>query len=91
MLILGAGLTVLYLLLFADRRERWWVQGTMIGTITALVVSSLLVIHFLDHPFNQDGAYIPPDEMATTLRLIENEVSGNSSILPPCDEHGRPG
>jgi Protein of unknown function (DUF4239) len=91
MLVLGSGLTVLYILLLADRRERWWVQGTMIGTITALVVSSLLVIHFLDRPFNQDGAYIPPSEMATTLRLSENEVSGNSSVLLPCDEQGRPG
>ncbi len=91
MLVLGAGLTVLYLLLLADRRERWWVQGAMIGTITALVVSSLLVIHFLDHPFNQDGAYIAPDEMATTLRLIEDEVSRNPSVTLPCDAQGRPG
>jgi hypothetical protein len=91
MLVLGAGLTVLYLLLLADRRERWWVQGAMIGTITALVVSSLLVIHFLDRPFNQDGAYIPPDEMSTTLRLSEDEVSGDQPVTFPCDEQGRPG
>jgi hypothetical protein len=91
MLILGAGVTVLNLLLLADRRERWWVQGIMIGTITALVVSSLLVISFLDHPFDPNGAYIPPDEMATTLRLIEHEVSGDPSVTFPCDEQGRPG
>lgn len=91
MLGLGAALTVLYILLLADRRERWWVQGAMIGTITALVVSSLLVIHFLDRPFNQDGAYIPPDEMATTLRLIEDEVSAVPSVTLPCDDQGRPG
>jgi hypothetical protein len=90
MLLLGAGLAVLYLLLLADRRERWWVQGIMIGTITALVVSSLLVIHFLDYPFNQDGVYIPPDEMVTTLRLIEHEVSADPSVRLPCDEQGRP-
>ena len=90
MLVLGAGLTVLYLLLFADRRERWWGQGTMMGTITALVVSSLLVIHFLDHPFIPGGAYIPPDEMATTLRLSEDDLSGNAAVTLPCDEQGRP-
>jgi len=91
MLGLGAVLTVLYILLLADRRERWWVQAAMIGTITALVVSSLLVIHFLDRPFNQDGAYIPPDEMVTTLRLIEEELAAVPSVTLPCDEHGRPG
>lgn len=89
MLMLGAGLTVLYLLLFADRRERWWSQGTMIGSITTLVVSSLLVVNFLDHPFTEDGAYVPPDEMDTTLQLIEDEVSGDPSVTFPCDEQGR--
>jgi hypothetical protein len=89
MLGLGAALTVLYLLLLADRRERAWVQGAMIGTITALVVSSLLVINFLDHPFNQDGAYVPPDEMVTTLRLIEEEISTDPNVTLPCDDHGR--
>jgi hypothetical protein len=90
MLVLGAGLTVLYLLLLADRRERWWVESIMIGTITALVVSSLLVINFLDHPFNQDGAYIPPNEMVTTLRLSEDQVAGDPSVTFACDEQGRP-
>jgi multisubunit Na+/H+ antiporter MnhB subunit len=89
-LILGAVSTVLYLVVFADRRERWWVQGVMMGTITGLVVSSLLVIHFLDHPFTPDGAYIPPDEMIETLQLYENEVPGNVIVTLPCDEQGRP-
>jgi hypothetical protein len=90
MLGLGSALTVLYLLLLADRRERTWVQGAMIGTITALVVSSLLVVSFLDRPFNQDGAYIPPDEMSTTLRLIEDEISAGPSLTVPCDGQGHP-
>jgi len=91
MLILGAALTVLNVLLLADRRERRWVQSTMIATITALVVSSLLVINFLDHPFSQNGAYIPPDEMNTTLRLIDVNVPVAASVTIPCDEQGRPG
>jgi len=89
MLVLGAALTVLYLVVFADRRERAWVQGAMSGTITALVVSSLLVIHFLDHPFARDGTYIPPDEMETSLHLFEQEVAGEPSVTFPCDEQGR--
>ncbi len=62
-------------------------QSTIIGSITALVVSSLLVIHFLDHPFTKGGAYIPANEMATTVRLID---SVDGSITFPCDEEGDP-
>jgi multisubunit Na+/H+ antiporter MnhB subunit len=90
MLILGAGVTALYLLVFADRRELWWVQGSMMFTVTGLVVASLLVIHFLDHPFTRDGTYIAPTEMQTTLELFEDQVSGDPSVTIPCDERGHP-
>jgi Protein of unknown function (DUF4239) len=90
MLILGAGVTILYLLVFADRRELWWVQGSMMFTVTGLVVASLLVIHFLDRPFAQDGTYIAPTEMRTTLQQFEHQVSGDPSVTIPCDEQGHP-
>jgi hypothetical protein len=91
MLLAGALVTVLYILIFADRRERWWVQAAMMGTITGLVVSSMLVIDFLDDPFIEDGAYIPPDEMATSLRLFEEQIAGGPLVTFPCDDQGRPG
>jgi multisubunit Na+/H+ antiporter MnhB subunit len=90
MLILGASVTVLYLIVFADQRERWWVQGSMMFTVTGLVVASLLVIHFLDTPFARDGTYIAPTEMRTTLQLFEHQVSGDPSAAIPCDERGHP-
>ena len=89
MLILGAGLTVAYVIVFADRRERWWTQAAMVGSITALIVSGLLVISFLDSPYQEDGAYIAPAEMVTSARMIEAEVSAAGADLP-CDEGGRP-
>jgi hypothetical protein len=90
MLLAGALVTVLYILIFADRRERWWVQAAMMGTITGLVVSSMLVIDFLDDPFIEDGAYIPPDEMTTSLRLFEEQIAGGPTVTFPCDDQGRP-
>jgi multisubunit Na+/H+ antiporter MnhB subunit len=90
MLILGASVTILYLLLFADRRELWWVQGSMMFTVTGLLVASLLVIHFLDSPFAQDGTYIGPTEMRTTLEQFELQVSAEPSVTIPCDEQGHP-
>ena len=89
-LVLGAGLTIAYVAVFADRRERWWTQAVMIGSITALLVAGLLVVSFLERPYLEDGAYIAPTEMATTLRLIEAEVETDPAALPPCDEQGRP-
>ena len=62
----------------------------MVGSITALVVAGLLVVSFLDRPYLEDGAYIAPTEMATTLRLIEAEVEADPATLLPCDEQGRP-
>jgi hypothetical protein len=90
MLILGAVLTVAYMVVFADRRERWWTQAVMVGSITALIVSGLLVISFLDSPYQQDGAYIAPTEMETSARMIQDEVAGAGTQLP-CDAEGRPG
>ena len=90
MLILGAGVTALYVIVFADRRERWWVQGSMMFAVTGLVVASLLVINFLDRPFTQDGTYIGPTEMETTLEQFEHQVSGDPSVTIPCDEQGDP-
>ena len=84
MLVLGSVLTVAYVVVFADRRERWWTQAVMVGSITALIVSGLLVISFLDSPYQQDGAYIAPTEMETSARLIEDAVADAGAELP-CD------
>jgi hypothetical protein len=75
---------------FADGRERWWTQAVMVGSITALGVAGLLVVSFLDRPYLEDGAYIAPTEMATTLRLIEAEVKADPAALLPCDDQGHP-
>jgi len=89
MLTLGAVLTIAYVAVFADRRERWWTQAVMIGSITALIVSGMLVISFLDRPYEQDGAYVAPTEMAASARMIAEEVAAAAGRLP-CDAEGRP-
>ena len=88
MLVLGAVLTVVYVIVFADRRERWWTQAVMVGSITALIVSGLLVINFLDRPYLEDGAYIAPTEMETSARLMEDLAGADVQL--PCDAEGNP-
>ena len=90
LLIIGAVLTISYLTVFANPRDRWWVQTIMIGSVTLLVVAGLLVVVFLDRPYQQDGAYVAPSEMQTTIRLMEREFADDPTFQPPCDDQGRP-
>jgi len=90
LLLVGAAVTISYLTLFADPRDRSWVQALIIGSVTLLVVAGLLVVAFLDRPYQQDGAYVAPSEMQTTIRLIEHEFAGDPTFQPPCDDQGRP-
>ncbi len=56
-LILGALLVVAYMLLFADPSEPFLIQAAMIGVLTPMLVSSPLVVHFLDRPYeNRSGS-----------------------------------
>jgi hypothetical protein len=90
-LILGAVVLVGFMCFFADRSEAFPVQAMMIGTITAVVVSGLLVIRFLDRPYENRNGSIRPTEMRQTLELIEQERKrADQELRAPCDEHGRP-
>jgi hypothetical protein len=86
-LFLGAFITIGFALFFADRREHFIVQGTLIAAITALVVSGLLLVWFLDHPYENRSGSIKPDEMERQLVIVESE---HRDVPPPCDEGGNP-
>jgi hypothetical protein len=84
---LGAFITVAFALFFADRREGFIVQASLIAAITALVVSGLLLVWFLDHPYENSSGSIKPDEMERELAIVQAE---HRDVAPPCDEDGRP-
>jgi Protein of unknown function (DUF4239) len=84
---LGATVTIGFALFFADRREHFIVQGSLIAAITALVVAGLLLVWFLDHPYENRAGSIKPDEMERQLAIVEDE---QRNITPPCDEQGNP-
>jgi hypothetical protein len=86
-LILGGLLTVSFVLLFTDRREDLLVQASLMGVVAAIVTASLLLVWFLDHPFENQNGSIRPVEMERMLQTIEDEAPG----LPlPCDAEGSP-
>jgi hypothetical protein len=86
-LFLGAFITIGFAMFFADRREHFIVQGSLIGAIAALVVSGLLLVWFLDHPYQNQSGSIKPDEMERQLVIVHAE---HRAVVPPCDEAGRP-
>jgi hypothetical protein len=86
-LVLGAFITIGFALFFADRREHFIVQGSLIAAITALVVSGLLLVWFLDHPYENQSGSIKPDEMERQVVIVESE---HMDVAVPCDETGNP-
>jgi len=80
-----------FMMFFADSGERAIVQGALIGAVVAVMASTLLVINFLDDPYDPGLGSLRPVAMERTLRILEQErrIVGDTAPLP-CDEQGRP-
>jgi hypothetical protein len=78
-----------FMLFFADSGERAIVQAAEIGAVVVVMVSTLLVIRFLDDPYRPGVGSLRPGAMERTLRILDQErrVVGDSSPLP-CDARG---
>jgi hypothetical protein len=87
-LFLGSGCLVGLVLLFADRAENGLVQSAQAGAVTAIVVTSLLLVNFLDHPFRNGVASIKPTSMTLAVQMMEHELPNARSL--PCDARGAP-
>jgi Protein of unknown function (DUF4239) len=85
-----AAMIVAFMLLFADSGEPAFVQATLIGTVVAVMVATLLVIGFLNNPYRPGLGSLKPTAMQRTLQILDQERSivGDSTV-PPCDEQGR--
>jgi hypothetical protein len=86
-LLLGAGLTIGFSFLFADRRESFLVQGSIVAAVVALVIGGLALVWFLDHPYADQAGSIQPTEMARQLEIVEHE---QHDVTPPCNSVGEP-
>jgi hypothetical protein len=87
-LILSASLVLGYMCLYADPDEAWPIQAALIGTVACVVVSGLLIVQFLDRPYQDRSGSIRPVEMTRTLRLMEG-TPGAARLRAPCDAAGR--
>lgn len=86
-LILGGAVAIGLQLTMTDRRERFVVQAAMVAGVAAVVAAGLLLVHFLDHPYDRQVGSIKPTEMRQTIGMIATQTAG----LPlACDNTGRP-
>ena len=88
-LVVGALVVVAFMAFFADPREPFFVQAMMIGTITAVVVTGLLVIRFLDRPYEDRTGSIQPEAMSQTVESIDHMALRFGRPAAPCDRRGR--
>ena len=89
-LLLASGVIFLYMLFFADSAEGAIVQATMMGGVAVVITSTLLLLVFLDHPYEAGGAGgLRPVAMERALAQIRQERAfARERIIVPCDSKG---
>lgn len=86
-LIFGGCVTVALQLGMADPRERLRVHAPMIAGLAGVVAASLLVVYFLDHPYQRHAGGLQPTAMRQALVMME---SLEPNLHPGCTETGQP-
>lgn len=91
-LLIGAALTIGWVILSAGRKGSFLVQGAVVVSVSVMVMSALLLVWFLDHPFADEHGAITPIEMEHALHTIEEEAEASrlTEVAPPCTAEGDP-
>jgi uncharacterized membrane protein len=90
-LFFTAGVILVYMLFFADSGERVVVQGLLMGSVVAVMITTLMVVGILDSPYRPGVGELRPVAMQQTLGLIEQTRAALQQDDPlPCDADGRP-
>jgi hypothetical protein len=86
-----AGVIFVYMLFFADSGERAVVQGLLIGSVVAVMATTLLLLEVLNSPYRPGAGELRPVAMQRTLGIIEQARGALQQDDPlPCDANGSP-
>jgi hypothetical protein len=85
-LIFGGFVALALQLSVVDPRERLRVLCPMIGGVAGVVAAGLLVVYFLDHPYQSSIGGIQPRAMRQTLVMVQ---ALEPTVPLPCNESGR--
>ena len=90
-LLLISGVVFVFMLFFADRAEGAVTQAVLMGSVAIVVASMLLLISFLDSPFQDGVGGVRPVAMERTLRIIDEALQAvGGTVRLPCDTSGNP-
>jgi hypothetical protein len=90
-LLISSATVLGFVFFFADRGEGALVQAVQVGAVTAILVASLLVVRFLDHPYEPGSGSIRPTAMQENLDRIQTALDQVGVTLPElCDAEGEP-
>ncbi|MGZ8692351.1 MAG: bestrophin-like domain [Gaiellaceae bacterium] len=88
-LLFTAGIVFAFMLFFSDSAERARSQAMLIGSATAVVTATLLVIHALDNPYRPGVGSLKPVAMERSLTILDQARRALNDRAPlPCDEQG---
>jgi amino acid transporter len=80
-----------YMLFFADRGERAKTQALLMGSVTAVIVTMLLLLAFFDNPFHEGVGGLRPAAMERSLALVDEALGAiDAEVRIPCDAEGQP-
>jgi hypothetical protein len=83
-LIIGAVVAVASVCFFADPRERAVTQAGMIAAVAIIVVSGLVLVRFLDKPYEDTSGSIKPTAMTRTLEQMERDHRERGRAVVRC-------
>ena len=83
-LIIGAVVVIASVALFADREETAFTQAAMIAAVAIIVVSGLVLVRFLDKPYEDKSGSIKPTAMERTLAQMESDHRESGQAVIRC-------
>ena len=87
-LFISAAVIFWFMLFFADSGEGKVVQATLMGGVTVVITSTLLLINVLDNPFRDGMGGLQPVAMERTLQIMDEVLPVIGGVDPPCDAEG---
>jgi hypothetical protein len=85
-LIIGAVVAIASVCFFADPKERAITQAGMIAAVATIVVSGLVLVRFLDKPYEDTSGSIKPTAMMRTLEQMERDHRARGQAVVSCAE-----
>ena len=83
-LIIGAVVVISSVALFADREEAAVTQAALAAGIAIIVVSGLVLVRFLDKPYEDKSGSIKPTAMERALVLMETDHRERGGAVIGC-------